>query len=242
MRETGPGLGRRRAVDARDRHYPMESVLREARLPRTFRYWNGNRWTGDQGGTSQCVVYAWAHCVERPDISVTPWHSKGGHVLAAGSWWFAGTRPLIDLDAAYTWAQANDEWEGSDYDGTSVRAGAKYLHHNGLIGGYTWAYSATTIAQAVLTIGPVVVGTSWTMDMFIPDRLGYITPTGEDMGGHAYLIDGVNMQHKTFRIKNSWGNKWGRFGFAYLTFDDLDELLSNYGEACLPVFNNGRTP
>lgn len=228
------GLGRLLVEDERDAQYPMAAQLR-GRSDRTFRFWNANRWWGDQGGTSQCVVYSWAHLAERPANRTTPWQSVGGHQLVNGQWLFHGQRPVIDLDLAYNWAQRNDYWDGEAYDGTSVRAGAKYMLGQGLISGYTWTHSVSELAQAVLQRGPVVVGTDWTMDMFVGDSQGYITPTGESAGGHAYLLDGVNMTHRFFRIKNSWGRAWNQQGFARIRFDDMQTLLDNYGEACLPV-------
>lgn len=228
------GLGRLVVEDERDAQYPLAAQLR-GRTDRTFRYWSAGRWWGDQGGTSQCVVYSWAHWAERPDNIVTPWKSAGGHQLVNGQWQFQGQPPVIDLDLAYKWAQRNDQWPGENYDGTSVRAGAKYLQRRGLIDGYYWTRSVSELAQAVLERGPVVVGTMWTMDMFVGDSRGYITPTGENAGGHAYLIDGVNMTHKFFRLKNSWGRNWNRYGFGRIRFDDMQTLLDNHGEACLPA-------
>ncbi|MCA1799724.1 MAG: hypothetical protein LC650_00240 [Actinobacteria bacterium] len=228
------GLGRIYSYDDRDDKFSMGSVLPRS-TGRTFRYWNSNRWWGDQGGTSQCVAYSWAHLIERPDNDTTPWRSKGGHVLQNGSWVYSGQVPQFDLDLAYAWAQQNDEWPGTDYNGTSVRAGAKYLQKHGHIDSYYWGRDVNTIAQAILDTGPVAVGTMWTMDMFITNRGGFITPTGEDAGGHAYLLDGVNTRHKFFRIKNSWGRNWGYKGFAKISFADFDKLLQHYGEACIVV-------
>lgn len=210
----------------------MSTVLRRG-SGRTFKYWNSNRWWGDQGGTSQCVVYTAAHMVERPNNRTTPWQSQGGHALKWNGWRFDGQEPLINLDDAYNWAQLNDEWPGTDYDGTSVRAGMKYLQRQGLITGYHWAYDNNTIINALLYNGPVSVGTMWTMDMFITNSRGFTRPTGEDAGGHAYLLDGVNTRHKFYRFKNSWGRNWGRYGHGYITFDDFDILLKNWGEAAI---------
>ena len=69
--------------------------------------------------------------------------------------------------------------------------------------------------------------------MFFPNKKGKITATGSDMGGHAYLLDGVNTKTGLLRIKNSWGRDWGKKGFAYISIDDMDMLLQDYGEACL---------
>jgi C1A family cysteine protease len=230
------GLGRVHVPDARDSRFPMGAILPTA-TPRTHRYWNSQRWNGDQGGTSQCVVYSWAHWAERPNNRVTPWRSNGGHLWDRDrkTYVYHGQRPLIDLDMAYNWAQRNDEWAGEAYDGTSVRAGAKYMQAQRLISNYYWAYDLNTINKAILERGPVVVGTAWMMDMFRLNDKGFISATGPEVGGHAYVLDGVNTVDKFYRIKNSWGKNWGRSGYARISFADMDILLSNYGEACLAI-------
>jgi len=122
---------------------------------------------------------------------------------------------------------------GNSYDGTSVRAGAKILQRLGVISEYRWASTLDDVVQAVLHLGPVVVGTWWYSDMFTPDSNGVITATGTKSGGHAYVINGVNLNKKQFRIKNSWGRGWGKKGHAYISFSDFDKLLKDWGEACM---------
>lgn len=122
---------------------------------------------------------------------------------------------------------------GNSYDGTSVRAGAKILKRLGVISEYRWAYTLDDVVQAVLNLGPVVVGTWWYTDMFMPNSKGVITATGQKAGGHAYVINGVNVKKRMFRIKNSWGRSWGKNGHAYISFDDFDKLLKDWGEACM---------
>jgi hypothetical protein len=122
---------------------------------------------------------------------------------------------------------------GNSYDGTSVRAGAKVLQNAGFISIYNWAWDLNTTINSILTLGPVVAGTWWTRDMFYPDKNGIISANGDKIGGHAYLLDGVNIERKIFRIKNSWGRNWGKNGFAYISFDDMEKLILDDGEICL---------
>lgn len=124
---------------------------------------------------------------------------------------------------------------GNSYDGTSVRAGAKVLKELGVIEEYRWAGNVDEVAQSILSLGPMVVGTPWYKDMFYPDKNGFIKPGGDQAGGHAYVLNGVNMNKRYFRIKNSWGRGWGKNGYAYITFDDFAKLLNEWGEACIAV-------
>lgn len=216
---TDKGLGRRAAPDARDRLYPMRSVL-PARLPaRTWRYWNADGWWGDQGATPHCVGYAWTHYVED------------------GPRTWSGPAPIIDPDELYAEAQTVDEWEGEDYDGTSVRAGAKILQEGGWIAEYRWAMSLRDVLDALLHVGPVVVGTVWYESMFTPDEHGLmlVDPASGVAGGHAYVLNGANERRRRARMKNSWGRAWGRRGYAEIAYDDLERLLADDGEACLAI-------
>lgn len=136
----------------------------------------------------------------------------------------------------YTEAQKEDEWEGTDYDGTSVRAGAKVLQALGYIETYLWAWDINTLIESVLTLGPVVVGTTWYEGMFEPDRrTGQVRPTGRIVGGHAYVITGASRKSGKFRFKNSWSRGWGLNGRFTMTFEDFEMLLNDDGEACLAV-------
>jgi hypothetical protein len=142
--------------------------------------------------------------------------------------------------ALYRECQLVDEWPGEDYDGTSVRALFKVLQRVGIVSEYRWAFECEAVIDHVLMHGPVVMGTSWHNDMFDPDRWGYIQPTGEIMGGHAWLIIGAARDRKNpdgskgaVRMVNSWGPNWGRQqGRAWITFEHLDHLIKDYGEAC----------
>jgi len=209
------GLGRLYAPDPRDANFPMRAALPSAPSTRTYRYWNANGWWGDQGQTSQCVAYAWAHWLEDGPVSQR------------------GVAPILNPAAIYHDAQLVDEWPGEDYDGTSVRAGAKVLKTAGFITEYRWATRLEEIVAALLDVGPVVVGFSWYQEMFEPDEAGLIHIGGSLAGGHAFVLDGISTPHKLIRMKNSWGREWGKNGFAYLAFEDVDHLLQEDGEACL---------
>lgn len=210
------GLGRRYSPDDRDRAFPM----RAAKSERTFRNWLVPGPVADQGSTSQCVAYsieAWLRA--HPIVNAHTPESR------------------IDRVALYNEAQLVDEWEG-EYDGTSVRAGFKVLHRMGLVSSYRWAFDVGTTVHHLLSRGPVVVGTTWTLDMFMPDRHGYIRPTGRPMGGHAYLITGANTRRRNpdgtigaVRMQNSWGPWWGPHkGRAWISLADMSVLIFDEGE------------
>ena len=57
------------------------------------------------------------------------------------------------------------------------------------------------------------------------------------MGGHAYVINGIDTKKQLFRIKNSWGRNWGVKGSAYISFANMQRLIRENGEICLAVEN-----
>jgi hypothetical protein len=137
----------------------------------------------------------------------------------------------------YERAKDNDEWPGDDYDGTSVRAGAKVLLADGHINWYGFTDNAMTLAYHILNHGPTPIGVDWMDGMDRVDSEGYIYPTGSVRGGHCALIDGVVIgvdgDVDRFRIRNSWGLYWGLNGRCRIKLEDLQYLFDQGGTACL---------
>lgn len=234
MEDPKVKLGRIYIPDARDAKYPLAKALAVApnKATGTSKYWWAQGWWGDQGDKPQCVAYSWMHWVE--DGPVTHFYKDRDFDPAfLNEHRTEKHQSLFAPEAIYNAAQKIDEWPGEDYDGTSVRAGAKVLKSLGVISEYRWASSSDEVVQALLTLGPVVVGTWWHYDMFFPNEKGIITPTGPKVGGHAYLLNGVNLKKGLIRIKNSWGRGWGKNGYAYISISDFDKLLKDQGEACV---------
>jgi hypothetical protein len=216
------GLGRVPSVDSRNRFYQMGSVIpvKKELYDKPQRYWNANGWWGDQGNTSSCTGFAWAHWIE--DGPVT----------------HKGVAPIVDPFKIYHGGQVNDEWEGTAYEGTSILGTAKWLQHNNIIGNYYWGYDIDTVLYVLFNVGPVVLGVNWHLDMFEPDPISNtIKATGPVIGGHAVVLNGGSLTREQGRIKNSWGRAWGDDGHAWISFSDLDKLIRNQGEACLALEN-----
>jgi hypothetical protein len=71
--------------------------------------------------------------------------------------------------------------------------------------------------------------------MFRPNAEGFVAPTGPQVGGHAYLMNGVNLTRGIARFINSWGLHYGLRGYFYMDLTHVEQLLLNRGEACTAV-------
>lgn len=211
-------FGRLEVSDSRDLNYGISPMLMSAPQISEKFWWDGG-WWGNQGETTRCVVYSWAHWLEDGPIiqDAIPGRPK----------------PLFDLTNFYNACKKVDQWPGEDYSGTSVRAGATVLKDVGVITEYRWAFNVDEIILTLLTLGPMVIGTRWYQKMQFPDEHGLIRPKGRVMGGHAYLVNGVDVNREYFRIKNSWGTRWGDNGHAYISFSDFEKIFKHGGEACI---------
>lgn len=210
--------------DDRSRAFPIRELIGTPR-PRSYTWGvpGGLSQVLDQGSEGACVGFAWAG--ERAARPVA--------------------KPTTDADAlaVYRHAQTLDEWPGEDYSGTSVLAGAKAAQARGWLRSYRWAFGLDDVLATLGTYGPVVLGIPWFDSMYDPTprdaRTGRvaatITVSGSVVGGHAILARGVNLRREEVVLRNSWGSGWGDRGDAAVSFADLDRLLRERGEACVPV-------
>lgn len=220
-------LDRIKQFDQRSRNFPMRAVLEEL-APKTYKP-RSYTWKCDvhldQGNEGSCVGHAWAH-----EMLAKP-------VVIEG----------IDHEFArwvYKTAQKYDPWPGTNYEGTSTLAGAKVVagrppampEGRGLIGEYRWIFGdMDELIKTLGYFGPVVLGTNWYDGMMDTDKDGFVRRTGDLAGGHCILIKGVSLTKKAVRLHQSWGEEWGEGGDAWLSFADLEALLAEEGELCVPV-------
>lgn len=211
-------LGRIHAPDPRDKQHMMHAVLPK-RVTIASKIWSPGIIL-DQGDKPQCVAYSWTGF-----LLATPTRTRIGELGGSSSY----------TDALYRRAQAIDEWPGEDYDGTSVRAGAKALAEQKRLSEYVWAFDADTLKRFVLTRGPAVIGINWYDTMFAPNAAGFLVIDGPLAGGHAILVLGYSTNKKAFRLLNSWGGSWGQKGRAWLRDADMQRLIAEDGEACSAI-------
>lgn len=204
------GLGRVVSKpDARDKNFML--APRPEAASKEHHYWTTKQ-PLDQLNTPHCVGFAGYQWLTSFPVS---------------------NKPRFSPEQLYNAARTVDEWPGEDYDGTSVRGLFKILKREGYVSEYRWADNVDAIVDHLLMVGPVVVGTAWTEGMFMDDRNGFIDDVGgRVVGGHAYCLVGANRTKKAVRMLNSWGPSWANNGRAWISFEMLDWLIKQDGEAC----------
>ncbi len=213
---TQPGLGRWAAPDERDEKYLLRELSGTPTLESLPEYrYHYSPWCLDQGPYPRCVGYS-----TKTMLLNGPVQQKN---------------PNPTPEDLYFWAQRNDEWEGENYDGTSVRAGMKAAAHFGKVTEYRWAFSLEDAVRWLLMNGPLVVGFDWFSDMSNPDSAHFMHPTGNLQGGHAFGLIGASRTARKVRVLNNWGRGWADGGRAWMSFDSLEYLLAQDGEAACPT-------
>jgi hypothetical protein len=201
--------GFRQKPDGRDHQFPLSALMGASVTQPVSKVWQAAKVT-DQGTESSCV----------------------GH----STWKLIGSEPIVRAATVtpshiYVEAKRIDEWNGEDYDGTSVRAGLEVLRRLGYVKNYYWAESAEECLEYLLKFGPLVLGIRWTDSMMRPDSMGMVRPIGSGGSGHAVLAYAAHWKQKTIKIRNSWGETWGKKGDCIMRLADLNRLLKEGGVA-----------
>ncbi len=160
----------------------------------------------DQGSSPMCVAYS-----------------------AAGEqgWYDLRDTGLALFDEGLFFSQI-----GGTANGAVIRDALKYrlasgypvAGHRELAGQHRIAaYYAVPVAQAdlcaaILSFGPVVIGTPWASSWFHPVD-GVLPAFDRVVGGHAILA--VGWDAIGLRLRNSWGADWGQGGEATLPWGEL---------------------
>lgn len=207
-------LDRLPEFDQRSRDFPIRTLVGAA--PVRSKAWRCTPRL-DQGQEGACVGFGWAH-----EAAADPVRRPADARLAK---------------RIYDQARHVDAWPGEDYSGTSVIAGAKVMQSFGLLREYRWAFGVDDVLATLAGHGPVVLGLPWLDSMFNTDARGRLDCSGNVAGGHCILARGLRVTRGEALVvlRNSWGRDWGTAGDALILAADLERLLNDGGEACVPV-------
>jgi hypothetical protein len=195
--------------------------------------------------------------------SLVPLYNQGreGACVGASATWMSSINNRgrrYDWYRLYKEAQAVDGIPGSDYSGTTVRAGFDVLRDQGhwwirgavryrarLEEGITanrWALTTDEIRAAIDAGAPVVFGMDWLRNYWQP-RLHNGEPwIGRDArsradGGHAICCRGASDEREGFLLVNTWGTSgWGGYYQAWVPYSEMAWHLEQAGgEAGVPT-------
>lgn len=208
-----PRLDRLVQFDEKSRKYPVRMLVANKK-PRSYT-WKCPVWL-DQGTEGACVGFSTAQKIATRYAALSGVDNRIATML-------------------YKSAQKLDEWEGEDYEGSSVLGGMKAAQQAGFIKSYHWAFTIEEVILALGYNGGGVAGINWYTGMFQPDINGIIKPSGSVAGGHAILVNGIDLKRRLVRFHNSWGRDWGVNGEAFMDIDEFAKLLKEDGEFAVPV-------
>jgi hypothetical protein len=214
-----------RSTDPRNADHPLRATL-PAHVARVQKLWVAPTLRLDQGPDGACVGFGWTNeALTRPaSLKLSP------NTLAAGN--------KYGFDV-YHRAQQLDEYKDTPpEEGSSVNGGALAMRERKLIQAWAWASSVDDVIDALITTGPVVVGTNWLEKMFNPGEHGILNVSGRVAGGHCYCLTGFAPSYygsPAVRMRQSWGVSWGLKGAAWIRTADFARLLADGGEAAQVV-------
>lgn len=183
----------------------------------TSKYWYPGMLTLDQGNVGACVGYTGANWMQNSPTRTTVDNLTGLRLY----------HECKKIDGIPT------------VEGTYARALLSVLKDQGRVKRYLWAQQPGDLKSWILSVGPVLVGTTWRQGMFNPDANGFVRPTGSVVGGHEYLVRGYSNPRDAYRCRNSWGRGWGigggnqwagNGGEFWIKRDDLELLIWGGGE------------
>lgn len=189
-----------------------------------------------------------------------------GHALVAVAellyWRKLGSPPDLSERWAYEKAKLHDEWDGTDYEGSSIRGAVKAWTKEGICPEEYWPYQANkpgkpktdaekkaqeysiakyerclgidNIKHAIHYRGCVIAAVDIHEGWFSAQELIPYKPNYSPQGGHAIAFVGYDDQKEIFWLKNSWGREWGREGFAGLTYKDTLVNVMDVWMASIP--------
>jgi hypothetical protein len=116
-------------------------------------------------------------------------------------------------------------------NGTSIRSIANVGKTLGMWKSYAFANNVEDIYTYILNYGPVIMGTNWYGNMFLPDSNYIIHCTGILAGGHAWVAIGADLDEEYVDGITTWGPDFGDNGRFRIPMKEFKKLFSEQGEA-----------
>lgn len=216
--KTGGRLGRHIHFDERSRNFRVQVTKK---TPIQSRIWKRTTAAFNQGSSNACTG------------------NGAAGLLCTEPYKQAGLRCNEALaKRIYSLATHKDHILGvypPDDTGSTVLAAMKSAKELGFAKGYRWGFGLDDVLKTLSTIGPVEVGLNWYEGFDKPTKSGLVKISGHVRGGHAFELLGLDADKKLIWAINSWGPGFGVSGVFCFSWDDLDRLLHENGEAATLV-------
>jgi hypothetical protein len=206
-------LGRQKVHDPRSKAFPAGAMVDRSKwVSKTVRLYdpapNPNQCHGECTGCAKAMQFnAAGNRVKGHSLGMDTAHSF--YHLATTLDPFPGTWPPDDTGSSGL---------------ASAKAAATLLG----AGEYRHVFNGADGVVQLIQEGHVVsVGTWWYDNMFNPDVLGLIEPTGPRVGGHQYAARGYDLKRDEVIIR-CW---WGSYRDVRISRDHLNQLLLDGGDA-----------
>ncbi|MBW3631050.1 MAG: hypothetical protein KY464_17395 [Gemmatimonadetes bacterium] len=181
----------------------------------------------DQGPIGQCTMVSGAHIVAAGPITQRPYYVNAPHFNTIEA--YCRAQDLDKRNYGFTNPTYCQDRRAGD-TGATMRSAAQVLREKGFIGHFWWLTTLEEVLAYLTNVGPVWFASWWWTGMNAPDANGFIHPTGRRRGGHAYVLDEIAWKGRYVWMLNSWG-QWGHRGRAKITFQELSDLMADWGEA-----------
>lgn len=218
----GKRLGRHVRHDSRNRQYAYRAP---AGVTLTSQLWTRNAPILDQGNLGSCTGNEMVGALACDPLfgALPAGHAVLDETLAVAIY-SAGEK--IDGGQGYP-----PEDQGST--GPSVAQAARDM---GLISGWQHCFSLNDVLAA-LEDHALGIGANWYDSMDRPDSTGLVTvsPGAQVRGGHEFLCRGKDVASRLLFFDNSWGTGWGHDGSFSMSYDTLDRLLGEQGDATVSL-------
>ena len=239
-----PRFGRHVFHDPASRDYDVRALLLTEAPPQVLTLWARHGEIFDQGACPPEVL---------AELGADPRRVSLGCCTMAAAFGLLNTDPFARACCTYTMADVlrgyaavtrldeavvSGVWPPTDTGSTGLFA-MRALRERRLIQAYRWAFRLST-ALAYLAHGPFAAGTVWYDSMITPvQRDGRpmleISPDAAVVGGHEWVVDGIDPGAELIRMTQSWGPEWGDHGRAWMTYATFDRLLHERGDVVVPV-------
>ncbi len=212
--KRGGRLGRHVHFDERSREFPVE-LAKKAVIE--TRIWTRPTQAFAQGELGSCTGNGAVGV-----LSTLPYRQAGRrHTQALARKVYALATHMDTIAGIYP----------PEDNGSTVLGAMKALRDLKLVKGYKWCFGLDDVLKTLSTLGPVEVGLNWYEGFDKPDAHGLVKVSGSVRGGHAFELLGVDVEQKLVHAINSWGPDWGRHGRFSFSWEDLERLLYEEGEA-----------